>query len=96
MKNEKFSPAMMGSNMAESLLGAIQNGFYHFKERKLTNMVHTKVVELQILYRTIYKQIYLYVTKVMKTLLKAVGEQNMVVKNLLCSPKCDIKLLFCI
>ena len=59
-------------------------------------MVHTRVVELEILYRTIYKQRFLYVTKIMKTLLKAVGEQNMVVKNELCGPKCDIKLLFCI
>ena len=57
-------------------------------------MVHIKVVALAILYRTIYKQRFLYVTKIMKTLLKAVGEQNMAVKNELFSPKCYIKLVF--
>ena len=57
-------------------------------------MVHTRVVELEILYRTIYKQRFLYESKVMKTLLKAVGAQKMAVKNELFSLKCYNKLLF--
>ena len=51
-------------------------------------MVHIQVVELEILYRTIYKQICLYLTKIMKTRLKAAGVQKMAVKNGLYSLKC--------
>jgi hypothetical protein len=57
-------------------------------------MAHTKVVELEILYRTIYKKIFLYLTKIIKTRLKAVGAQKMAVKNGLFSLKCYDKLLF--
>ena len=34
--------------------GTIENGLYLFKAAKLKNMVHRKIVELEILYRTIY------------------------------------------
>jgi hypothetical protein len=51
-------------------------------------MAQRKVVALKILYRTICKKIFFYLTKTMKTRLKAVGVQKMAVKSEEFSLKC--------
>jgi hypothetical protein len=61
---------------------------FSFREAKLRNMAQIKVVALKILYRTISKKIFFYLTKIMKTRLKSVGAQKMAVKNGLFGLKC--------
>jgi hypothetical protein len=56
-------------------------------------MSHRKVVPLEILYRTMYRKIVLYLGKIMKTRLKAAGVQKMVVEHRLFNLKCYDKLL---
>jgi hypothetical protein len=54
----------------------MKNGFYLLKETKSENMVHRKIVALEILYRIIYNKIFFSMIMVMKTRLKVVEVQK--------------------
>ena len=53
-----------------------KNGFCLFKEAKSENMVHRKIVALEILYRIIYSKIFFSIIVIMKTRLKVVEVQK--------------------
>ena len=53
-----------------------KNGFCLFKEAKSENMVHRKIVALEILYRIICSKIFFSIIVIMKTRLKVVEVQK--------------------
>ena len=53
-----------------------KNGFCLFKEAKSENMIHRKIVALEILYRIIYSKIFFSIIVSMKTRLKVVEMQK--------------------
>jgi hypothetical protein len=67
--------------------------FFSFRDARSVNMADRKVLALEIIYRTMYKQIFSYLIKITKTRLKSVGAQKMAVKNGLFDLKCYNKQL---